>query len=324
MRRIVLVRLLVAAFVVCLMPSCFLNPFKTQTVESPVETPTPVPPTLTPTPEAPEIPPFEGPYLLSLNVPERLQVGTVTEASVVLVGTGDISELALEIRLPVLYLYVEDQNPAADGVQVAPGVLPEGAQVLLNDVSADGLLSYKVAHLGASAQVSRTILTLRLAAAAPSGGIVALEFEQAALLGAGGVSLAAVAQPALVEVVLGEVAAPPAAPSLPGAVGAIAPGVYCRLQPGQTLYRLSRTFGSTPEEIARVNGIVDVTAIPVGALLRIPATPPSGQAAYFVAPRETLYSIARAFGVTVEMLAAQNAIAPPYHIKAGQWVILRP
>jgi LysM repeat protein len=42
------------------------------------------------------------------------------------------------------------------------------------------------------------------------------------------------------------------------------------MQPGETVYRLSRYYGVSPEDIVRANGIRDVSDVPVGARLVIP------------------------------------------------------
>src|SRR5262249_31712388 len=47
--------------------------------------------------------------------------------------------------------------------------------------------------------------------------------------------------------------------------------VFHVLKPGENLYRLSRYYGVSVDSIVRANGIRDVSDIPVGARLRIPA-----------------------------------------------------
>lgn len=54
------------------------------------------------------------------------------------------------------------------------------------------------------------------------------------------------------------------------------------MKPGETVYRLSRYYGVPVSAIVRANGIRDVSAVPVGARLRIPGTrraPPDGSIA---------------------------------------------
>lgn len=50
-------------------------------------------------------------------------------------------------------------------------------------------------------------------------------------------------------------------------------GRYYRIQPGDNLYRVGKRFGVSAEEIARENGIEDVTTIQVGQVIWIPDGP---------------------------------------------------
>jgi murein DD-endopeptidase MepM/ murein hydrolase activator NlpD len=47
-------------------------------------------------------------------------------------------------------------------------------------------------------------------------------------------------------------------------------GVHHVIQPGQTLWRIARTYGLTPETVARANGIEDPTQIAAGQTIFIP------------------------------------------------------
>jgi spore germination protein len=102
--------------------------------------------------------------------------------------------------------------------------------------------------------------------------------------------------------------------------------IYYRIHPKQTLYRLSQTFDTTVEAIAAANDIQDSSEVKAGTVLRIPVKPPSGKAAYLVSSKETLYSIAHAFGLEVEELGAMNFIGPADYddIDIGQWLVLIP
>ncbi len=106
----------------------------------------------------------------------------------------------------------------------------------------------------------------------------------------------------------------------------LADSIYYRIHPKQTLYRLSQTFDTTVEAIAAANGIQDSSDVKAGTVLRIPVKPPSGKAAYLVSSKETLYSIAHAFGLEVEELGAMNYIGPADYddIDIGQWLVLIP
>ncbi|NLX90812.1 MAG: LysM peptidoglycan-binding domain-containing protein [Firmicutes bacterium] len=82
---------------------------------------------------------------------------------------------------------------------------------------------------------------------------------------------------------------------------------------GDTLFELAEIFGVTVSEILAVNpGIVNPNIIFPGQIIAIPADPPrppdpgSARAQYLVRPGDTLFSIARRFGLTVPLLLAQN------------------
>lgn len=299
-------------------------------------------------------------YSLSLYIPERMQSGTQVDAWVSLVGWGDVAELYLEIEFPIIHLFIVDDDPATPGSRVTPLIGPP-AVVELNEADAMGLLRFKVRDLVDTGALERGLFSMRLQVGAPTHGVLPVGFLTMRLLDVQGAELMAVAQAAFVEVVtepvdLSAMATPPSAPTaapLPEATpeptvdpttqptpeptfeptveptalvvsGGITPGIYYRLQRGQTLYQVAEAFGSTPEAIAQANGITDVTRIPVNMLLRVPVAPPQGQAAYFIAPRETLNSIAQTFGFTAQELAALNGIPAPYAIQAGRWLILQP
>ena len=97
------------------------------------------------------------------------------------------------------------------------------------------------------------------------------------------------------------------------------------VQRGETLYSIARHYGSSVSAIAAANGITNVNRITVGQRLVIPTgspgtTPPGS--VYVVRPGDTLYSIARRLGVTVQALVNVNHIANPNRIYAGQRLIV--
>lgn len=95
---------------------------------------------------------------------------------------------------------------------------------------------------------------------------------------------------------------------------------------GDTLWSIARRFGTTVQAIAQANGIVNINYIRVGQVLCIPGgtppptPPPSG--VYIVQPGDTLWSIARRFGTTVEAIAWVNGIINPNYIYVGQRLII--
>ncbi len=300
-------------------------------------TSTPSPHPITPPAMAQPQPPTDMAFL-SLQMPERIVAGTPVDVPVVLFGGGDTADLTVEIQLPFPHLQVTDADPTITGVQVNPGPLPEGATVIVNEVTPNGVVHYRVSGLGFSNE-PRPILSMSLLANAPTQDVLQITISRATLSHPDGSPVPVQTHTALIEGIAvaqagspapseAEAILPAATPTamLPAPIVVpttqIAPGIYYRVQPRQTLTLIAQAFGSTAEEIAAANQITDPTHLPVGAVLRIPVTPPLGRAAYFVAPRDTLYTIAQTFDLGVASLAEKNHLRPPYTIQAGQWLLL--
>ncbi|MBN1937524.1 MAG: LysM peptidoglycan-binding domain-containing protein [Anaerolineae bacterium] len=106
---------------------------------------------------------------------------------------------------------------------------------------------------------------------------------------------------------------------------------------GDTLYSIARQYGVTVEALAYLNKITNPSRIYVGQQLIVPrgsvqptptpatpaptATPAPGGTlpiVYVVQRGDTLYSIARRYGTTVQAIATLNNIVNPARIYAGQ------
>ncbi|MCL2128079.1 MAG: M23 family metallopeptidase [Treponema sp.] len=95
---------------------------------------------------------------------------------------------------------------------------------------------------------------------------------------------------------------------------------------GDTIYSLSRSYQVSQDELMRYNNIADASRLQVGARLNIPSaagspSPPAvrpAAAGYTVSQNETLYSIARAKGVTLQSLRDINGFSKTYVLKAGE------
>lgn len=83
------------------------------------------------------------------------------------------------------------------------------------------------------------------------------------------------------------------------------------VQPGDSLWAISRRFGVSMDEIVSLNNLPD-RPLRVGERLVLPAA-----AVYKVQPGDTLSEIARRFGTTVRELAELNGIQNPSLIRAG-------
>lgn len=111
--------------------------------------------------------------------------------------------------------------------------------------------------------------------------------------------------------------------SLPGLAAAQA--VYHVLAKGETLYSVARSYGVSVDELVAANSIGDPSRLKAGTRLLIPgqsgaAAPQPAEAAprqYKVAKGDTLFSIARSYGVSVDELRKDNKLGPSSVIRPG-------
>jgi murein DD-endopeptidase MepM/ murein hydrolase activator NlpD len=103
--------------------------------------------------------------------------------------------------------------------------------------------------------------------------------------------------------------------------GAAGPGVHHRVQPGQTLWRIARTYGVTVAELQRANGLPDPTQLEVGSTLFVPRAdrklpvPPPGAPLARMEPRSAHRAspaqIPRAGDHVLDAAAGGEALAWP-------------
>ncbi|HIE39788.1 MAG TPA: LysM peptidoglycan-binding domain-containing protein, partial [Anaerolineae bacterium] len=110
----------------------------------------------------------------------------------------------------------------------------------------------------------------------------------------------------------------------PTAQPAAGGGIYYIVQPGENLFRVGLKFGSTAQDIAAASNIADPGQVQAGTMVLIPVPPPQGGYGYYVQRRDTVYSIARRFGMTVGELTNLNDIGPDYYIEVGQILTVTP
>jgi len=126
--------------------------------------------------------------------------------------------------------------------------------------------------------------------------------------------------PALVVVLVVALVLPTVALAAPAESG----GFSYQVRLGDTLYRIGRRFGVSPQAIASANGLVNPNLIYAGQWLWIPSAPyyppypPYGcRYSHYVQPGQTLYSIGRWYGVSPWAIAAANGIYNLNVIYAG-------
>lgn len=86
---------------------------------------------------------------------------------------------------------------------------------------------------------------------------------------------------------------------------------YCTVDPGDTLYAISRQFGVPLDKILAYNPGINPNALSVGQRVYLVNH-------CFVDPGDTYYSIAKQFGYTVAQLTAWNPGTNPNTLKVGQ------
>lgn len=126
-----------------------------------------------------------------------------------------------------------------------------------------------------------------------------------------------------------------AAPAKNATTPAAAGSAVHTVKAGDTLARISRKAGTTPEAIARLNGIKDPSKLRIGQKLKLPGSPAGNTATaaapaptnhgdtYVVRDGDTFYSIARKHKVSAESLIAANPDIKPSAMRAGQLVRLQ-
>jgi LysM repeat protein len=89
---------------------------------------------------------------------------------------------------------------------------------------------------------------------------------------------------------------------------------------GETIYSISRSYKISQEELMRYNNLADASKLQAGMRLTIPipAAAPAAYAEYTVAQNDTLYSIARSRGVTLQALRDINGFSKNYMLKTGE------
>jgi LysM repeat protein len=295
-----------------------------------------LPPTATP--EGPALPPslYLEPSVLNLTLGGSGTVNVWADSVQSLHG------LRLELTFDPDYAQVNDADAATAGIQVAPGQLPEPATVAHNEVTVGevGTIVYEVSQeANTGADGSGIVATISLSGVAEGG--TPLRFESVSAVDPEGNALEIMPlSDGLITVMTGEapaeptsVPAPPAAPAAtqPPAAPTAAPaepvtggGVYYVVQAGENLFRIGLDFGTSAAAIAAASNIADASQVAAGTMVLIPVAPPHGSSGYYVQRHDTLYSIARRFGATVDELAALNGMAPDQPLEVGQILAVVP
>lgn len=108
-------------------------------------------------------------------------------------------------------------------------------------------------------------------------------------------------------------------------------GIIWTVKPGDTLWSIAQTTGTTVERILLLNPDLEPDDLQVGTAVCLPEeaalprgpVPPCESGLYWVvAPGDTLYAIARQVGTTVETLLSLNPGLDPQNLKIGSSICL--
>jgi LysM repeat protein len=288
-------------------------------------------------------PVIEGPTLLLMEPSVVLDfgVGETRDVQMMIENVDGLNEIEVHVSFEPRYVNIDDADSDTDGVQIRSGDMPVPTQVLRNEVNNDaGLFIYHVAQEpGSGARGTGMVASFTLRAMAEGGSplrfnVVELKNTQGEMMAVperiNGLITVGVSDVATEPTVEPTAETAPEATSIPttpaAAPTAVPPAsgtTYHTVQAGENLYRIAKRYGVTVEAIMAANGIADARSLKVGQVLLIPVGGgTTGTGAYIVQPGDTLYSIAKRFGTTVEILAALNDLAPPYTIKVGQSLVV--
>ncbi|MGQ9501560.1 MAG: LysM peptidoglycan-binding domain-containing protein [Anaerolineae bacterium] len=279
-------------------------------------------------------------------VNQQVAVGQSATVEIRIENVSGLYAADVELRFNPAILQVQDADPGRDGVQIQPGNFPSPDFVALNSAdNATGVIRYALTQLPPKSPVSGSGLLATVVLRGQAAGTAELTFSIVNLANAQGQQLPASSQGG--TIIVGGGGPPPTltpppitlTPPPPVTLTPPPPVTLTPLPPtptryvvqrGDTLYSIARRFGVSIWQLASLNNIPNINLIYVGQVLTIPApgpTPPGPgpmPTQYVVQFGDTLFSIARRFGVSLWQLASYNNIPNPNYIRAGQVLLIPP
>jgi LysM repeat protein len=279
---------------------------------------------------------------------QNIDVGQVTTVTLRVENVESLYGYQAAIVFNPAVLEVIDADANKPGIQAGLGsfLQPDFVQQNSADNSVGAIICV-VAQLAPTGAVSGSGDLFTVTFRGKAQGLSGIQFTDLKLARADGMEISVSRQDA--QVAVGDLTQPTATPTATATVtptptttstaptatptatptSTPAPGqtVIYVVRTGDTLYSIARRFGVTVTAIAQLNGIANTRYIQVGQRLIIPrgpnvtpvpATPQPNPTVYVVRPGDTLYSIARRYGTTVEAIALTNKIANPSLIYVGQ------
>lgn len=92
--------------------------------------------------------------------------------------------------------------------------------------------------------------------------------------------------------------------------------------PGNTLWGIANFFGTTVDEIVKLNDLKEPELIYPAQVLKIPVDRPIPPRYYSVRPEDTLFDIAKRYNIDINTIAKLNNLTNPNIIYPGQILML--
>lgn len=101
------------------------------------------------------------------------------------------------------------------------------------------------------------------------------------------------------------------------------------VQKSEGLYRISKTFGCTQEELVKLNPKLQTEGLKYGQTILVPAkqeeSKPASEVQYIkhvVQPKETFYALSKRYGVTADAIQAANPTLDPAKMQIGMQILI--
>jgi len=241
----------------------------------------------------------QGASILVQPGSQSIAVGGTATVNVRLEGVTDLygAEVHMTFSPSVLQVVDADGN-AGNGVQVATGDIFAGKNAFnaLNAANnSTGTMDYAISLLGEPSGVTGSGSLLSVTFQGAAEGLSAIAFVTVMLASRAGGQISATTVNGTITVTAAE--APTATPTT--------------VPPTETPTPTATTVPGQPTATPTATSIAP-TATPT------PTSIPTGQCTYVVQWGDTLYSIARRYGTTVNVLVSMNGLADPNYIRTGQ------
>lgn len=294
-------------------------------------------------------PATQGSTLLHFDPsPAQVTVGDVAAVQLRLENVDNLYGIEVHLTFDASVVQVEDDDPSREGVQTTVGEIPHPEFIVQNIVdNFGGRLDYAVVQLRPRPPASGSGIVMTIHLRGVSEGSSLIHFTGAKLASPDGVEIPATLQDGSIVVGSAPVAdtptppgptptqpvtpppsptavptQPPSPTSTPSAVTGC-PTLYV-VRSGDTVFAIARRFGISQSALVTANNLPASYSIQIGQLLIIPGVPGPTRNSHVVQAQETLYSIARHYGTSVETLAAVNQLPHPWHVRLGQRLLICP